>query len=82
MSTRLQVIMDDRELEGYREAARREGIRLSEWVRLRLRQAQREEPARKAEQKLRAIRIAASYSFPTADLDQMLAEIEAGRNAE
>ena len=74
--------MDDEELEGYREAARREGVRLSEWVRLRLRQAQREGPARKAEQKLRAIRIAASYSFPTADMDRMLAEIEAGRNAE
>ena len=33
-------------------------------------------------QKLRAIRVAASYSFPTADIDQMLAEIEAGRSSE
>ena len=74
--------MDSEELEGYREAARREGLRLSEWVRLRLRQAKREGPARKAEQKLGAIRKAATYSFPTGDIDRMLDEIEAGRNAE
>ena len=74
--------MDPAELAGYREAARREGLRLSEWVRLRLREAERAAPGKKAERKLRAIRIAASYSFPTADIDQMLAEIEAGRTAE
>jgi hypothetical protein len=74
--------MDADELRGYREAAQREGLRLSEWVRLRLREAKRDGPAKKAEQKLRAIRVAASYSFPTGDIDQMLAEIEAGRTAE
>ncbi len=74
--------MDADELRGYREAARREGLRLSEWVRLRLREAERDGPAKKAEQKLRAIRVATSCSFPTGDIDQMLAEIEAGRTAE
>ena len=73
--------MDADELRGYREAAQREGLPLSEWVRLRLREAKRNGPARKAEKKLRAIRVAASYSFPTTDMDQMLAEIEAGRSA-
>lgn len=82
MSARLQVVMDPEELQGYREAAQREGLHLSAWVRARLREAKRGAPARKAEQKLRAIRTAASYSFPTADMDQMLAEIEAGRDAE
>lgn len=74
--------MDRAEIEGYREAARREGMRVSEWVRRRLREARRAGPGKEAEQKLRAIRVAASYSFPTADMDQMLAEIEAGRSAE
>ena len=82
MRARLQVVMDADELRGYREAARREGLRLSEWVRLRLREAKRDGTAKKAEQKLRAIRVATSYSFPTGDIDQMLAEIEAGRTAE
>ncbi len=34
----------------------------------------------KAQRKLRAIRIDSRYSFPTADIDRMLAEIEAGRS--
>lgn len=74
--------MDEAELESCRRAAQREGLRLSEWVRLCLREAKRDAPAKKAEQKLRAIRVATSYSFPTGDIDQMLAEIGAGRPAE
>ena len=73
--------MDEAELRGCREAAGREGLRLSEWVRLHLRKARQGGPAKTAEQKLRAIRVATSYSFPTGDMDQMLAEIEAGRTA-
>ena len=82
MSTRLQVLMEREELRGYHEAARREGLQLSEWVRRRLREAKRDAPAKRVGQKLEAIRIATSYSFPTADIEQMLAEIEAGRRAE
>ncbi len=74
--------MDEAELERYRKAAQREGLRLSEWVRLRLRAAKRDRPPKTAEQKLRAIRVATSYSFPTGDIDQMLGEIGAGRTAE
>lgn len=73
--------MDPEELKSYRKTARRDGLRLSEWVRLRLRQAQRDAPVRKAEEKLRAIAVATSYSFPTADIDQLLDEIDAERNA-
>ena len=74
--------MDPAELEGYREAARREGLRLSDWVRLRLREAKHDAPAKRAEAKLRAIQVACSHSFPTADIEQLLAEIETGRAAE
>jgi hypothetical protein len=45
--------------------------------------APRAEPSRQPltapEAKLKAIRKAAEYSFPTADIQQMLAEIERGR---
>ena len=82
MRARLQVVVDEAELRAYREAARREELRLSEWVRRRLRRARRDRPAKTAEQKLRAIRVATSYSFPTGDMDRMLAEIGAGRTAE
>ena len=82
MNTRLQIVMDEAELERYRKAAHREGLRLSEWVRLRLRAAKRDRPAKTAAQKLRAIRVATSHSFPGGDIDQMLAEIGAGRSAE
>jgi hypothetical protein len=33
MSKRLQVVVDDAELERFQGAARREGMTLSEWVR-------------------------------------------------
>lgn len=74
--------MDEDELRECREAARRDGLRLPEWVRLHLREARRHGPAKTAEQKLQAIRVATSYSFPTGDIDQMLAEIGAGRTAQ
>jgi len=74
--------MDAEELSGYREAAENEGLRLSEWVRLRLREAKRGGPARNTEKKLRAIRVATSYSFPASGISQMLTEIEAGRTTE
>ncbi len=75
--------MDADELRRYREIARSEGIRLSEWVRRQLRTALRDDaPAKRTvEQKLRAIRVASSYSFPAPDIDQMLTEIERGRHA-
>jgi hypothetical protein len=79
MSTRLQVVVDDAELEGYQRAARRHGLTLSEWVRQALR---REEMATVGDDipgKLAAIRSAAQHDFPTGDVDTMLAEIERGR---
>ena len=37
---------------------------------------------REMERKLQALDKAAQYNFPTADIDQMLREIEAGRSTE
>ena len=78
MRTRLQVVIDDVELAEYRRLAVLEGLTLSAWVRRSLRLAARDETSGGVERKLAAIRGATRYDFPTADIDQMLREIESG----
>jgi transposase-like protein len=78
MSKRLQVVLNDREMKSIREDARRHGMTVSEWVRQALRRAGRESSSREPARKLAAVRAATRHSFPTADIDQMLAEIERG----
>jgi hypothetical protein len=78
MSTRLQVLLDEVELEKMREHAVRQGMTLSEWVRQTLRQAMRLQPAPDIDKKLECVRAAMRHRFPTADIDQMLSEIEQG----
>jgi len=78
MSKRLQVVLDDEELEEIRRVARRHRLTVSEWVRQTLRAGRRAEPRRNEERKLLVVREAAAHSYPTADIDQMLGEIEAG----
>ena len=51
---------------------------VSEWVRRALRSARRESSSKEPGRKLAALRAAARHSFPTADIDQMLEEIERG----
>ena len=79
---RLQVVMSDEELDGFHQIARAEGLRLSEWVRRTLRAARQAASAERIERKLQAIEAAANWKAPTADPEQMLAEIEAGRLAD
>ena len=62
------------------DVARARGMTVSEWVRQALREASREEPSAGQGRKLAAIRTAAACSFPTADIDEMLAEIDRGRD--
>jgi hypothetical protein len=78
MSKRLQVLLQEDELREIQRAARRERLTVAEWVRQTLREARRRRPEPSIERKLAAIRKAASYAAPTADIDQMLAEIESG----
>ncbi|MGQ0734436.1 MAG: antitoxin [Acidobacteriota bacterium] len=78
MSIKLQVVMDAADVREYRRLAKREGLTLSEWVRQRLRRARRDEPGADHGRKLAVIRAAAGHAFPTADIDQMLDEIESG----
>lgn len=79
MSTRLQVVMDEAELRDIQRLARRRRQTVSEWVREALRAARRREPGPDRAGKLAAIRAAARHSYPTADIEVMLAEIARGR---
>lgn len=81
MSKRLQVVLDNEEWDRLNEIAKRHHTTVSEWVRRTLREARDREPQGNLQTKLRAIRTAARHSFPTADIDQMLMEIEQDRAA-
>lgn len=81
MSTRLQVVLDEVELEEIRHVAAQHGTTVSEWVREALRQARREQSTGDVELRLAAVRLAAQHTFPTADIEEMLAETERGYTA-
>jgi hypothetical protein len=78
MSKRLQVLLKDPEYHEIRQAARARNLSVAEWVRQALSLVRRSEPSGSAAKKIEAIRTAARFEFPTADIDQMLAEIERG----
>ncbi len=82
MSKRLQVLLDETELRDLQAVASREGVPLSEWVRRALREARRRRSSGDIDAKLRAVRTAMRHQGPTADIDQMLAEIEQGYGAQ
>lgn len=78
MTKRLQVLLDDQELAQVQEAAQRDQMTTADWVRRSLRGWLDQDRPSSAADKLEAIAVAARYSFPVADIDQMLAEIESG----
>ena len=78
MSKRLQVLIPDSEMEEIQRMARRERVTVGEWTRRALRMARACQPLNDPQVKIKAIRKAAEYSFPTADIQDMLAEIEGG----
>ena len=81
MSKRLQVLLDETELSEIRRAARLSRMTVAEWVRQALRRARREEPVTDTKRKIAIVREAARGAYPTADIDQMLSEIERGYGA-
>lgn len=78
MSKRLQVLLRDPEYREIRQAARARNMSVAEWVRQALSLVRQREPSGSAGKKIEAIRAAARFEYPTADIDQMLAEIERG----
>jgi hypothetical protein len=81
MSMRLQVLIPDEEMNDIQRLARAQSVTVGEWVRRTLRDARLARPGTGPETKLMAIRKAATYSFPTADIAQMNREIEKGYDA-
>jgi hypothetical protein len=81
MSKRLQVLLKDPEYREIRQAAHARNLSVAEWVRQALRLVRRSEPTGSTDKKIKAIRAAVRYEFPTADIDQMLEEIERGYGA-
>ena len=79
MPKRLQVLLDEEEYLEIQDVARRQRVTVAEWVRQALRKA-RDNQHGTPETKLRAIDDASSHRFPTADVGDMLREIEAGRH--
>jgi hypothetical protein len=78
MPKRLQVILQDPEYREIQRVARSRHMSIAEWVRQALQSARRVEAIGSISQKLEAVRSAAQHEFPTGEIDQMLAEIEAG----
>ena len=81
MSKRLQVVLPDQEMAEIQRLAKGERISVGEWVRRSLREARMRKPASDAETKLKAVRRAAEFAFPSAEVEQMLHEIERGYQA-
>lgn len=79
MSMRLQVLLPEEEMADIQRLAMLESLSVGEWVRRTLREARAKKSTIDPKVKLAAIRKAATYSLPTADIEQMLKEIELGR---
>ena len=78
MTKRLQVLIQDPDYREIQRIARSRRMSVAEWVRQALHTAKREEPVGDVSKKLEALRAAMKFEFPTADIEQMLAEIEQG----
>ncbi|MBI2346237.1 MAG: antitoxin [Deltaproteobacteria bacterium] len=77
-TSRLQVLLDRRDYRALREVAKQQGLSLGEWVRRVLRQAAQVWSPKPTVKKIQAIRRAAKGEYPTAEIGQMLSEIEHG----
>lgn len=78
MTKRLQVLVDEGEFRELRRVAKAHRLTVAAWVRQNIRNAMRREPLGEATDKIATVRAAARHAFPTADIDEMLLEIERG----
>ena len=82
MAKRLQVILQDPDYREIQRMARSRHMSIAAWVRQALDLARRREPVADLGKKLAAVRAAARHDFPSADIEEMLAQIERGYTAE
>jgi hypothetical protein len=76
MRKKLQILLEESELREIQRLARRDRMTVAEWVLQALRTAYRSELRGGIRKKLQAVRAAAKHAFPTADIDEMLEQIE------
>lgn len=74
----MQVLLQQDELTEVKRAARRQRMTVADYVRRALREARAADSDGDTRRRLAVIAEAAEHAFPTADIDQMLAEIEHG----
>jgi hypothetical protein len=82
MKQRLQVLLEEDEFDEIRRVARRHRMTVAEWVRQALRAARADEPDVDPQRKLAVVREATKGSYPTADIEVMLAQMEKGYRGE
>jgi hypothetical protein len=75
---RLQVLLPDIEYNEIQRIAHSRRISVAKWVRQTLHEAEREEVLEDVSKKLKALRTAATFEFPTADIEQLWTEIGQG----
>jgi hypothetical protein len=78
MTKRLQVLLDDAELQTIQHLARRDKVTTAEWVRRRLREGATAGSRPDTASKLSALHTAYRHAAPAPDIEQMLDEIERG----
>lgn len=78
MKKRFQVLLDEAEFREIQEAARRDRITVSEWVRRSLRAATLAVTRNDDQKKLAVVESAVKHSFPVPNIDDILADIEYG----
>ncbi len=78
MSVRLQVLLDEEELQEVRILAKEEKITVSSWVRRAIQHEKKERPGVALRKKLEIIQKLSKYNFPVHDYKDMAAEIDSG----
>ena len=78
MIRRVHVQLDDAELRQIQRLAKGRRMTTAAWVRASLRASVEAETRAGLPAKLEAIRRAATFEFPTGEINQLLAEIERG----
>ena len=81
MSKRLQVLLPDDEFEELQRASKKEQKTVADWVRESIRTKLEKQLPISPEKRLARILEFSKHHGPTGDIDQLLAEIDTGKDA-
>ena len=82
MSIRLQILLDEDELQEVKKLAIEEKLTVSAWVRRAIQHEKKERPGTAARKKLQIINKSSKYNYPTGDYQDIAAEIDSGYSKE